>query len=213
MIKEDFTNYMDFRKGFFTLIKNIVFFATEGLFSSEGDHMKTFINSVIWAFKHDQPELAEIGLLTMSELISKVSFNTEICNSFMKVFYMMVLQDIFYVLTDGLHKGGFIHQAEVIMKLFSIVENNVVTEPFEENESGGSNKEYIQNYLTNALVQLFTNMNQVQIETYVINMFNRCNERENFMTTLRDLLVSLKEFAEDQDQLYQGEKEVSLCNF
>ena len=192
------------------MIKNIVFFSTEGLFSSEADNMKTFINSVIWAFKHDQPELAEIGLVTMSELISKVSFNSDICNTFMKVFYMTILQDIFYVLTDGLHKGGFIHQAEVIMKLFSIIQNGIVTEPFEENDSGDENKDYISNYLTNALVQLFTNMNQIQIETFVINMFNRCNERENFITTLRDLLVSLKEFAEAEDQLYQGEKEVSL---
>ena len=107
MIQENFTDYMDFRKGFFTLIKSIVFYSTEGLFKADEGSFKTFIDSIIWAFKHHQPELAEIGLQAMSELLSKVAFASEICNPFFQGYYMPILQDIFFVLTDGSHKGGF----------------------------------------------------------------------------------------------------------
>ena len=70
MISSNFVDYMDFRRGFFTLIKNIVLFSMKGLYSAGEQDFKTFIDSIIWAFKHDIPDLAEIGLQAMSELIS-----------------------------------------------------------------------------------------------------------------------------------------------
>lgn len=108
MISKNFSDYMDFRRGLFTLVKNIVFFSVEGLYQCKEELFKIFIDSIIWAFKHDQPELAEIGLQAMSELITQVAFNQDICNPFFKTYYMSILQDTFYVLTDGLHKGGFL---------------------------------------------------------------------------------------------------------
>lgn len=70
MISQNFLDYMDFRRGFFTLIKNIVLFSIKGLYQAGEQDFKTFIDSIIWAFKHDHTELAEIGLQAMSELIS-----------------------------------------------------------------------------------------------------------------------------------------------
>lgn len=62
MISNNFSDYMDFRRGFFTLIKNIVLFSIKGLYSADEQDFKTFIDAIIWAFKHDHTELAEIGL-------------------------------------------------------------------------------------------------------------------------------------------------------
>ena len=70
MISQNFLDYMDFRRGFFTLIKNIVLFSIKGLYQAGEQDFKTFIDSIIWAFKHDHTELAELGLQAMSELIS-----------------------------------------------------------------------------------------------------------------------------------------------
>lgn len=160
---------------------------------------QVFIDSIIWAFKHEQPELAELGLSAMSELITQVSFKYEVCNPFFKTYFMPILQDTFYVLTDGTHKGGFQLQIEILKKLFSLIEENKFTELLQE---GLENKQYILEYLSNALSQLFTNMNKVQIETSVLNMFTRCNDKEKFIETIIDLLVSLKEFAETNDDFY-----------
>lgn len=187
MIIDDYTRYMDFRRNFFTLIKNIVDCSLEGLFSSTEESFKVCIDSIIYAIKHYQIEVAEIGLETMNELLSKVVMNSEIANVFFEKFYMSILQDTFYVLTDSLHKSGFYKQALIIMKLIAVVENQMIDTRLSGDYE--SNKEYIIHYLANILVNQFPNTNKVQIETFVLNMFNKCNDKKEFVNTMRDFLI------------------------
>ena len=124
----------------------------------------------MWAIKHYQIQLADIGLDTMNELLSNVVQNQEIANTFFENFYMLILQDTFFVLTDSLHKSGFYKQALIIMKLVAVVENQIFGGTLSSNFS--SNKEYVIEYLSDTLVQLFPNTNKMQIQTFVLNMFN-----------------------------------------
>ena len=209
MISDNYTDFMDFRRNFFTLIKNIVDYALEGLFEANEDNFKIWIDSILWAIKHYQIELAEIGLDTMNELLSKVVSNQSIANVFFQNFYMVILQDAFYVLTDSLHKSGFYKQALIIMKMIAVVENQMFEGKLSENYS--SNKEYVIEFLSDVMVKLYTNTNKVQIQTFVLNMFNKWNDKKEFVNTLRDFLVWLKEFVgEDQDELYKQEREMAL---
>jgi exportin-1 len=170
MISENYTSFMDFRRNFFNLIKTIVDQSLEGLFQADENNFKICIDSIIWAIKHYQIELSDIGLETMNELLSKVVLNNEIANVFFQNFYMLIMQDTFYVLTDSLHKSGFYKQALIIMKLVAIVENEMFVGTLSENYS--SNKEFVIEYLSDTLVKLFPNTNKVQIQTFVLNMFN-----------------------------------------
>jgi exportin-1 len=163
MISDNFTNFMDFRRNFFTLIRNIVDFCLEGLFQTSDESFKVFIDSIIWAIKHYQIELAEIGLETMNELLSKVVMNQGVANLFFQNFYMLILQDAFYVLTDSLHKSGFYKQALIIMKLIAVVENQMFEGKLSEDYP--TNKEYVIAYLSDVLVKLFPNTSKLQIET------------------------------------------------
>lgn len=187
MISNNYTDYMDFRRNYFNLIKNIVENSLEGLFESTEENFKTCINSIIWGIKHYQIELAEIGLETMNDLLSRVVQNQAVANIFFQNFYMPILQDTFFVLTDSLHKSGFYKQGLIIMKLIAIVENGM----FEGKLSSDfdSNKEYVVEYLSDALVKLFSNTNKVQIQTFVLNMFNKCHDKKEFINTMRDFLV------------------------
>lgn len=209
MISNNYTDYMDFRRNFFTLIRNIVDFSLEGLFEASEEHFKICIDSIIWAIKHYQIELAEIGLETMNELLSKVVLNQEIANVFFQNFYMSILQDTFFVLTDSLHKSGFYKQALIIMKLIVVVEDEMFQGKLSDDYA--SNKEFVIEYLSDALVKLFSNTNRVQIQTFVLNMFNKWHDKKEFVNTMRDFLVWLKEFAgNDQDELYKQERESAL---
>ena len=80
-----------------------------------------------------------------------------------------------------------------------------------------SNKEFVMQYLMDALSKLFPNLNKVFLESTIIGMFNKCENREEFKQVLRDLLVTMKEFAESNDELYAEELEVrareSLRNY
>jgi hypothetical protein len=63
--------------------------------------------------------------------------------------------------------------------------------------------------LKSIICQMFPNLNSVQVESFVIRLFNTLSEWTEFKVTLRDLLVSMKKFASADDELYKEEKEVS----
>ena len=52
-------------------------------------------------------------------------------------------------------------------------------------------------------------MNRVQVESFVIKLFNGLQDWKTFKDTLRDLLISMKSFASQNDDLYAEEKQVS----
>jgi hypothetical protein len=49
----------------------------------------------------------------------------------------------------------------------------------------------------------------VQIEAFVWKLFNTCNQWQDFKSTLRDLLISMKSFSSSNDDFYEEEKKVS----
>jgi hypothetical protein len=65
--------------------------------------------------------------------------------------------------------------------------------------------------LKGIIIQMFPNLNSVQVESFVIRLFNTVSEWNGFKVTLRDLLVSMKKFASADNELYREEKEVSIC--
>lgn len=68
MIKDDFISNPEFREGCFRLVENIVKHCTAGLFQLTSDKFHTIIMTILFAMKHEKPELMEIGLETMHAL-------------------------------------------------------------------------------------------------------------------------------------------------
>lgn len=64
--------------------------------------------------------------------------------------------------------------------------------------------------MASTLSSQFANMNRVQIEAFVIKLFNSLSDWAGFKDTLRDLLISMKSFASQSDQFYEDEKQVSI---
>jgi exportin-1 len=64
--------------------------------------------------------------------------------------------------------------------------------------------------LKEIICQMFPNLNSVQVEGFVIRLFNTLSDWTEFKVTLRDLLVSMKKFASANDELYKEEREVSM---
>lgn len=55
-------------------------------------------------------------------------------------------------------------------------------------------------------------MNKTQIETFCIALFNKVYNRHEFVSLIRDFLTTMKSFAEDNESLYQEEKNVSILD-
>lgn len=61
------------------------------------------MDCIIWAIKHDLPSTYELGLKTLNSLVREINKNSNMVNSFYQKFYMNILNDLFYIWTDGLH--------------------------------------------------------------------------------------------------------------
>ena len=68
MIQHDYISFPEFREAFFVLIEKIVKHCTSGLFQLDSGKFETIILSILFAMKHEKPELMEIGLDTMQAL-------------------------------------------------------------------------------------------------------------------------------------------------
>lgn len=61
----------------------------------------------MWASKHDNREVENVGLSMCIELMENiVSRDAGTANAFFNQFFIPILQDVFYVLTDNDHKAG-----------------------------------------------------------------------------------------------------------
>lgn len=136
----------------------------------------------------------------------KFSNGINVADPFYKTFYFDLLQEIFCVLTDSFHKSGFKLQVEILQNLIQVVEFGQISE--NSFDSNSSNKDFTMNFLVNLLINAFSHLNKIQIETFAIALFNKCYSFHDFKSTIRDFLVTLKSFAGSNEELFEEEKKV-----
>ncbi|SOV10692.1 exportin-1, putative [Plasmodium gaboni] len=207
MIKNDFSSYPEHREKFYNFLDACVRHCFDYLFTLDSEIFNTFIQSLLWAIKHEHPSVADHGLrITQQFLHNIIIKKKEYLEEFCKAFYYIILNEILKTLTDSFHKSGFHYQTIILMNLLRLLEFEVVNIPEVE-----ITKPHIIKHVQNFLTQSFENLNQKQIETFSVDMFNFCVESPSaFRSFVRDLLISLKEFATNQDELYEADRQEAL---
>jgi exportin-1 len=213
MIKMDFQSYPEHRINFFTLVKSLISNAFDALFQVQDSNFnKDVLNAIIWAIRHNQPQMFETGLETLLILIKNVNMNRvanniNIADIFYKTFYFDLIQEILCVLTDSFHKSGFKLQVEILLNLIQVVEYGQISE--NNFESNNSNKNYCLGVLLNLITNAFNHLNKIQIEAFCLALFNKCYNYHEFKVLIRDFLTNLKSFSGSNDELYEEEKKVN----
>ena len=88
------------------------------------------MDSVVWAIKHTMRDIADTGLYLALEVIENVlKTDMSVANAFFQTYYLSLLQDSFYVLTDSDHKSGFKLQATLLAKLYGLAGSNSISAP------------------------------------------------------------------------------------
>jgi exportin-1 len=126
MINKDFSEYPEHRVEFFKLLRAINLNCFPGklsltenltrdciltiiiaLLKLDSRQFKFVIDACLWASKHDNREVEAAGLNMCIELINNIAETTpETSSAFFQQFFIPILQDIFFVLTDTDHKAG-----------------------------------------------------------------------------------------------------------
>jgi len=203
MITTDFNSNIDHRVNLFKLILTITENCFQALFNIPAEQFKTVIDCIVWAIKHDLPSIFDSGLEALNLILKNVNTDQNIANQFYQCYYMSLLQDIMYVITDGFHKSGFKLQSNILSLLFQVVATDYVTVPLDSNQTI-SNKEYIYQYMVDALSKSFNTLSKNQTAQYISNLFSVCNDFGQFRTVLRDYLINLSQY--DPEAIEAGDQ-------
>jgi exportin-1 len=139
---------------------------------------KLFIDSIVWAIKHTMRDIAETGLnctcscfLDFRVLYSRftavsleiinnfASADSQIANQFFQQYYLSILQDTFFVLTDADHKSGFKLQSLLLARMVQLVATDQVQAPLFDpavvNDANMTNAKFVRDYTANLLKSAF----------------------------------------------------------
>lgn len=212
MISKDFAEYPEHRAGFFKLLRAIDMYCFPALLSLPALQFKLLFDSIIWAIKHTMRDIADTGLNLLLEIVNNFAGAEEaIANSFFQQYYLSMLQDTFFVLTDSDHKSGFKHQSLMLQRLFQLVESNSIHAPLFDpstQPAPASNQQFLREYTASLLKSAFPHLTASQIQNFIVGLCDTCNDIAKFKLLLRDFLISLRESSnEDNAELYLEEKE------
>lgn len=87
------------------------------------------------------------------------SGDAEVANAFFRQYFLNIMQDIFYVLTDTDHKSGFKLQSMLLARMFQLVELNQIEVPLFDPATVPdptiSNAVFLREYTANLLKSAF----------------------------------------------------------
>ncbi|KAI9276545.1 nuclear export factor CRM1 [Sporodiniella umbellata] len=217
MITKDFTEYPEHRAGFYSMLKSINKYCFPALLELAPAQFKLLIDSIVWGFKHTMRDIADLGLEICGELIDNISrTDPAIAGAFYQSYYLSLLQDIFFVLTDCDHKSGFKGQTEVLARLFHLVSNNMISAPLFDSSQypnpSMTNADFLREHVSTLLQNAFPHLQSTQIKVFVHAMFEYNGNPSKFKLEVRDFLIQLKEFAGENAELYLEEKEREIEN-
>uniref|UniRef100_A0A7S3KVF6 Importin N-terminal domain-containing protein n=1 Tax=Amphora coffeiformis TaxID=265554 RepID=A0A7S3KVF6_9STRA len=211
MITKNFEDYPEHRIRFFEFLRAVNLHCFVALFSIPPEHQKLVVHSVVWAMKHTERNISDTGLDILHELLVNVGQSPHVAQSFYQQYLLSLIQDVFAVLTDRLHKSGFKMHATLLRTMFHMVQNNQVTVPLFDPSSqppGTTNQVFLRDHISNLLIASFPNLSRIQVGKFVEGMFDTTMDLPTFKTHLRDFLIELKEFSsEDNSALYAEEQE------
>lgn len=208
MITTNMLDYPEHRVCFFRFLREANQHCFPGLFVPV--HQKLIVDSIVWAFKHTERNISETGLEVMCELLQNIGRAGEVvAQPFYQHFFLPLLQDLLGIMTDRLHKSGFKLQTAALRQMLIAVQSGAVVAPlFEahiENVSG------LKNYIVSLLIAAFPNLTKVQVQHFVLGLFDGATDLSAFKQHMRDFLIQIKEFsAEDNTDLFLEETEESI---
>ena len=211
MITRNFEDFPEHRLAFFTLLKAVNTHCFAALFAIPKEHHKLVVDSVVWAFKHTERNVADTGLEILYELLINVGRAPEQAKQpFYAQFALSLTQDVLAVMTDRLHKQGFKLHATLLRHLFHLVEAGHVTVPLfdvSQGQSFANNQAFLRDHVAHLLSTSFPNLSRRQVHDFVLGLFDLRMDLAAFKNHLRDFLIQLKEFSdEDNNELYTEER-------
>jgi len=192
MIKNN-QEFPDHRRSLFYFIKELTENCFTCLLKLSGKQFEQILNVIIWSYKHLDQQMAEIGLETTLILLKKIP-DSQIANSFYTSYLPLILTTILEVMTDTMHKAGFLLHVKILNFIINLVDSdNITIQLWTKYQQYNSNRDCVKHSIIKLCQQTFPNLNEKTIISFSNNIFRNCQNRSNFETCLRDFLLQTKE--------------------
>lgn len=137
------------------------------------------MDSIIWAFRHTERNIAETGLNLLLEMLKNFQAS-EFCYQFYRTYFLTIEQEIFAVLTDTFHKPGFKLHVLVLQHLFCLVESGALSEPLWDATTYPNNAIFVRQYTIKLLSTSFPNMRLAEVSQFVNGLFESTTDASTF---------------------------------
>ncbi|KAJ7880171.1 CRM1 C terminal-domain-containing protein [Mycena leptocephala] len=215
MINQDFTEFPDHRIGLYKLLRAINLKCFPALLGLQPVQFKLFMDSIMWAIKHTVRDIADLGLSICLEVVNNFATSPpEISGPFFQQYFLSIVQDIFFVLTDTDHKSGFKLQVVVLARMFQLVDTEPIParlfDPTQVPDPNVTNLVFLREYTANLLHGAFPHVPAADVHTLVEGLATYHGDSNRFKLSVRDFLIQLKEFSGDNTELFLDEKEAEV---
>lgn len=222
MINKDFISYPDHRHAFYKLLNSINRYCFQVFLELPVNNFKLFFDSICWALKHTERKIESTGIDTAMVMMRNIDTHyrdSNIAQMFFQQYYLIFINETFYVLTEPDHKATFTEQTMLLMRLINLSISDVIpVQIYEKMDApvGTTNRQYLMKYLSNLLCGAFSNLTRNQVDTFLTVLVGQLGDSAHFKATLRDFLVQIKEvggdpsdylFAEDREKEIQTQRE------
>lgn len=201
------------RTYFYSLLQMLIQYCFKESFVQLPEYQKLLIDCIVWGIKHVERNISEESLETLNTLLENVK-SSQIGPSFWQSYYMTLLSEVLYVLTDRCHKNSFHQQVVVLKNLFTIaITNRIINPLFDPSQfpPGITNVQYITLFLTDLLGNAFSHVSKDIIGNFIQLLFGKyASSDDEFRVIVRDFLIQMTEFSNsgsDNKDLYIAEKE------
>lgn len=208
MITRNFEDYPEHRLCFFSFLRAVATRCFGALLLLSPAQLQAVINSIVWAFRHTERNVAETGLALLMDLLTSFAAS-EHCNAFFATYFLSLTQEVFAVMTDSFHKPGFKMHALILQLLFSVVDAGAlpspaapglapagpsITIPLWDVATLGpsafpSNAVFVRDHVTRLLAASFPNMAPAAVAAAVAGMFDTKTDFTLFKNHVRSWLA------------------------
>lgn len=107
MINKNFEDHPDIRIAFYHLLEAIVSNCIESVKKLQPEVFSLLFNSLLWASKHTIRDVSDVGLSAITSILDHFSgLNPVDSSQFYSGYYVTLLQDMLFIITNPFHKPG-----------------------------------------------------------------------------------------------------------
>ena len=203
MITANFTDYVEHRTALYTLLLEVCTHQFGALLqSSSAQHFQFVIDSVLWAMKHLDRGVQEQGADILLQILSHIA-HSQHQQHFYTTYFIRVVSETLGLLTDTLHKAALTKHAQILQRLFHLVESGSITLPLWDSVPPGSspddfanNQAYVRSFVIRLLCAAFPHLSRQQVAAFTAGLFtlHTPDKQQDFKAHIRDFLITIKEW-------------------